>query len=156
MIESKLYFRGVPVGPDVDRLIKELGSLKRDGRVITHEEMERVLDLKRDKSRYRTVLTAYRKRAWDLYEVSLSGRRAMGKGYRCLTADSTVEEAQKHLSSTGKRVRKSYIEVTTMPDGELSVDHLILKKKYLSLTEGVIKEHLAAAAILKDAALLPA
>ena len=156
MANGELYFRGVPVQPDVDLLVKEFGELTRDGRVIPHKNMEKTLGLTRDKSRYRTVLTAYRKRAWDLYEVSLSGRRAMGEGYRCLTADETVEEAQKSNKSTTQKVRKSFIEVTAMPDNELDETHLILKQKYISLTEGVLRRHLAADAVLKDAALLSA
>jgi len=155
-MSSKLFLRGVPVGPDVDKLIKAFGPLARDGKIITHGDMEKVLGINRLESRYRTVLTAFRKRVWDLYEVALSGRRAIGQGYRCLTANEVVEEAQKAGRATTKRTRQALIEVTSMPDIELSPDHLALKRKYLALTEGVLQRHLAADAILRDKVLLSA
>jgi hypothetical protein len=73
MAKAIPYYGGVPTKPDVDKLIEKWG-IPEEGTQITYEQIETVLGIKRNgerSSRYRTVVSAWKKRLETEHDVFL-------------------------------------------------------------------------------------
>jgi hypothetical protein len=88
MTGKELYFGGVPVGPDVDRLDVEYQELTHE-QVLTHEELSGAIGYSIKSSRYRTVVTAWRKRLFDERGIELQAVR--GLGLRVMTNSQRID-----------------------------------------------------------------
>lgn len=108
MSESKLFFGGVPVGPDVDLLERTFPDLKHE-RVLTHDELSAIIGYSRPAPRYWSVMKAWKDRLRDDRNIELSTVRDVG--YRVMTnaerVDSHINKAVdgfKTISKAGRRI----------------------------------------------------
>ena len=119
---------------DVRLLLTVFPDLLPDGRVILHEQLEATLKMSRLTSRYRTVVTKWRKVVFNERRVELDGRSAEGRGYVVLTPDEMVRYGNRNVRAAGRKIQKA-IQVASAPnDEELSTD----VRRYRMLLMGAI------------------
>lgn len=109
---------------DVQVLLKVFGDVIPDGRQITHEQLETVLSISRLSSRYRTVVSKWRRILFIERRVWLDGRAAEGAGFRALTPDEMVRYANREVRASGKKLKKAIAIASAPNDEELSADVL--------------------------------
>lgn len=100
MVESKQYSRGVPTGPDVDRMVENFGAVP-EGESVPCADIEDVLGVRRDQSRYRTVMAAFRRRMFHERNVDIEGNGE--GGFVVNTPERRIARAGK-MVETGRRV----------------------------------------------------
>ncbi len=113
---AKVFFGGVPTEPDVKKLIGAYGS-PAEGTVLPYDELSEVLQLSRRSSRFRTVITAWRKQL--LKEYNLDSKARVGEGIVILTPEQRVEESGKNLLSSARQVRRGFVRASTVPTARL-------------------------------------
>jgi len=106
--DGQLYFRGIPVAPDVRKLIEAFGKPK-EGVPIPYPEVESVLGYSKESHRFKTVTTSWR--AELLRDQNIEIGCDPGNGFVALTPSERVKEGsskvQKGLRSVvrgGKRL----------------------------------------------------
>lgn len=122
---SREYFGGLPTGPDVRKLQEHFPDMEsRIGSVITHEEIETVIGIKRDQARYKTIVTAWRKRiAKDSNgRVQIRGdlREYVGIGFRVLNDSEMVEFHTDLKQSMTRKGRRAYIVLVNSDESKLT------------------------------------
>lgn len=141
MADAKLFFGGVPTAPDVDKLNEAFPDLVRNGRILTHQEIEVASGLVYGTNRYQTVVQAWRKRLAKK-GIILSGRKAKGKGYAVLTGDQIVDYAQEKIQHAGRKVKHAVIAVSHVPDNELSTERRRYRDQLIAQAASLLQGHL--------------
>ena len=123
---NKMFFGGMPTGPDVRKLITAFGK-PTPGTEMTHEEIEEVLSISRKENRYFAVTGAWRKQLLkddgiDIGAVAGIGFRSLLDGERVSNGISGVQQ--------GARKQMHSIKRATM----LETDNPELQKKQELLT----------------------
>lgn len=129
---ADLYFGGVPVAPDVDLLIKALGS-PSPGDDIDHEKIEEILGLKRAAHRYRTVTQRWMATLWDDRNVRVVGRRG---GFRCLLPHERLDQSERQRTKGARRLAQAVKEAITTPPEQLA-SHEVLRREQLMRTNAL-------------------
>lgn len=88
MSESKLFFGGVPVGPDVDLLERTFPDLKHE-QVLTHDEIAAVIGCSRPSPRYWSVMKGWKDRLREDHNIEMSTVRSVG--YQVMTNEQRVD-----------------------------------------------------------------
>ena len=129
------------IDSDVQLLMGRFRDLIPDGRVIFHDEIERLLKLNRRSSRYLTVTKKWRDVVFNENHVFLDGRAAQGGGFRVLTPEEMVRYAHKGVRQVGRKLR-SLIMVGSLPDpSELSVDAKLFQARLIVAMEQITSTH---------------
>ena len=122
---TSLYFNGLPTGPVVKKLEEKYPNIEDlRGTTLPHEELEAVIGEKRTASRYRTVLSAWRKKLLNESGIVLTGRGAGGEGYRVLSDDDQVSFSVSEQKSGGRKLRKAHVAVVNVDVEKLSPEKL--------------------------------
>lgn len=116
---SRLFRGGVPLSPDVERLMQHFGDVAV-GQVIEHAQLESVLGTHRRSARYRSVLTAFRKKMLQLRQRVLDGRCVPGVGLKCLTDEQTVGHIGDRMRSLRRETGRLRVKAATVDVGALS------------------------------------
>ena len=119
MSDKELFFGGVPVGPDVDALDMAFPDLKHD-QILTHDEVSSVVDYPWRSSRYRTVLSAWRKRLFEERQIELQAIRSVG-----LKVMTNTERVECHIGKAAsgiKTIVKAGERIAAVPRKGLSSD----------------------------------
>jgi hypothetical protein len=128
---------------DVDLLWTVFPDLLPDGREVTHDQIEAVLKESRISSRYRTVVTKWRKRLLRERAIYLDGMTAKGRGFVVLTPDEMVRFGNRSVRQAGRKVKKA-IAVASLPNDEaLSVDTRRYRGLLMVALEKIATEHKA-------------
>lgn len=109
-------------------------DLLPDGRQVTHEQIEAALREGRKSSRYRRVVTNWRRRLFTERRVYLDGQVASGRGFIALTPDEMVRFANRRVREAGQRIRKAIAVASSPSDAELSGD----VRRYRNLLEAAM------------------
>lgn len=140
MNEQKHYAwtDGMPTGPDVTMLQKMWSDLKVGDR-IPYEDVETLLGLKRDSTRWKTVTNAWREREEEKGRVI---KCDPGVAFFVATTDQILGDTHPTLLSMGRLARKQRKRVATVqPSNEqekLVRDH---HGRLLSVIEREAKKH---------------
>jgi len=155
MSRSGPFFGGIPTGPDVKKLEQKYGSPEPG--IIRHEDIEAVISEQRNSARYRCVVGAWRSRL--LREDNIATKAEPAIGIRILTEQERVDEAQRHLGLSARRVLRDHrwaMMIDASKLDELSLrkrDHLI--RASAAMAESAATNVKALAAVLKAPAQLP-
>ena len=114
---TKLFFGGIPTGPDVKRLCDAFKILT-EGQEITHEQVQAVLNLDPRGSRYRSVTTAWRKELLNEENIEISA--LPGIGFKCLSGSERLTTNIKGFRQGTKKQAKSVRRVTMIRAETLS------------------------------------
>lgn len=104
---SELYFGGVPVEPDVKKLLKVYPTLNV-GDVIRHSEIEEHLGVKYRSSRYRTVTDAWRKRMFCDQNILLGA--VSGVGFKVLSPDERLDRVSGRFRAASRQDVRAKVE----------------------------------------------
>jgi hypothetical protein len=117
MIQS--ITQGRPTKPQVDKFI-ELFKSHKEGDVISHEEIEDAVGVKRksDPSRYRTIVAASMKRILCEYGVKLSAV-GCGQGYKYPTGTEQLSVSGRMLRSHVRGTCKAINVAAVIADARL-------------------------------------
>ena len=126
---------------DVALLLKVFADILPDGRKISHEQIETVLRLNRASSRYRTIVTRWRRLIFVERRVFLDGRAAEGAGFVALTPDEMVRYANREVRASGKKLKKAIAVASAPNDDELSADMLRYRRLLEAATVKIAAEH---------------
>ena len=127
---------------DVALLLERFTGLLPDGRLIAHADMEATIHLRRDQSRYRTVLKHWRRVVFQEQRVFLDGRSAEGHGLKALTADEMVRYANREVRAIGRRLKNALLVGATPSDEEISNPaNRLYRARLLSAAEQIAKAH---------------
>ena len=109
-----MFQKNPRVDADVAVLLGQYRDLLPDGRLIEHDELERLLSLTRKQGRYRTVVAKWRRLLIHEQRVFLDGRSAAGRGFVSLTPDEMIRCANKRIRHIGRELRKA-ITIAGLP-----------------------------------------
>lgn len=115
---SRMFFAGMPTEPDVKKLREHFSELP-EGLEIPHEEIETCIAAKRDQSRYRTIVTAWRKSLLNQNNVELGS--VAGVGYKVLTPGERLRHNYDGFQQGTRKQARSIRRVSIIPDDRLSL-----------------------------------
>ncbi len=143
MTDSKLYFRGPPLEPEVTKLRNELGRLVA-GNTIRHEDIERILRRPRTENRYKSVVCAWRKALMN--EENIIFTAVIGVGLLVLDDVGKMNDAYKLCRRGARQMAKAETYSVKVRREQLAdesdarrYDHL---RHHLSSTVGVVEKEM--------------
>lgn len=113
---AQVFFGGVPTEPDVNKLLATYGT-PSEGAVIFYDDISQVLQQDRHSSRFKTVVSAWRKQLLKSY--NLDSKAKAGEGILILTPEERVCESGKNLLSSARQVRRGFVRASTVPVARL-------------------------------------
>jgi hypothetical protein len=125
---AKVYFNGAPTGPDVRRLMDKWPKIKAND-AFTYEEVEAVIEYKRDEYRFKSIVTAWRKKLYGQYNIILECIPTVG--YEALDGSGRINKASKTLNYGLRRVRRAWSVAATTEKAQLTAgdmaacDHVV-------------------------------
>jgi len=134
MNTSKLFFSGVPTGPDVDKLEKEYG-VPVAGAMITYDAITRTIGSDHRDHRFRTVTAAWRKRLERDHRVLLEAIPC--EGFRAMTPDILAESQVKEFSGHIKGQRKAVYRVGYVTGAQLTPENAKKQAHLISVGNAV-------------------
>ena len=150
MSEHKLFFGGVPVGPDVAVLDQRYPELNH-GDMLTHDELSEAIGYSWRSSRYRTVLTAWRHQLFKERGIELQAVRAAGM--RVMT---NTERVDSHIDKTIggiKAIAKAGARIAAVPRSGLPDN---VRAKADNAQAAIAKMNVYGAQFRKDVLAAPA
>lgn len=97
---TKVFYAGLPTELDVRKLLDAFG-VPAIGTVLSHDEIAAAIGVKPSSVRYRTVVTAWRKKLEVLHQVRLGADR--GRGFKSLDERERIDES---TTATREGLRK--------------------------------------------------
>lgn len=117
MTRANVFFGGVPVQPDVKRLLDHFGRPVA-GQRFPYEEICNVLQLDRSRTRWTTVTNAWRKTVYSLYNVLIGC--VPGEAFIALNESERLSAGVGKYKSGIRCVRKAYVTVSGCDSAKLS------------------------------------
>jgi len=147
---GRIYFGGLPTDIDLDKLRTQYPEVNmKPGDVMTYEEIEKLLDLSWDSSRFRTVTGRWRRFVEKETNIVIDVVKGK-KRFKVLSESEKVELTRKHLRKAGKSARRSYV-INSRTDRKRVTEE---ERKILDhMQQSAAKVH--AAAQLKQPVALP-
>ena len=121
MAGAKVFLGGLPTGPDVKRLIEQLGEIN-PGRVITYDETCVVVGVKRDSHRLRSLVTAWRRRLYR--EMNYVFEAVPGQGLRRVTEEERSKGNALHFRRRVRGIRRDTADQALVDTSALSPKEL--------------------------------
>lgn len=112
---SKIFLGGVPTGPDVDRLLKEIEA--RPGVEVSYETVERLIGAKRTDNRFRSVTNSWRKRIFREKALEI---KAEGGRFLILTPDEALSSGISAFHKVGRALGRTSVRVAVINEAELA------------------------------------
>lgn len=131
---------GVPTEPDVKALLQAITNLE-PGKVVEHAEIEAVIKVDRRKSRYRTVVDAWRARLLREQNVDLQARA--GVGFVVLTEEERVGASVRDYGSGARKMGRSVRRIGRVrveqlePADQRKVEHV---RRHMEATLSSVRE----------------
>lgn len=120
------YFGGIPMEPQVRKLLDTFGSPEPG--IIRHDQIETVIGENRRSSRYQSIVVAWRKRMFK--EQNIDSDAVRGVGVKILTESERVDVSGKDFGRASKRVVRSHHRISVVQNEKLDektkykADHL--------------------------------
>ena len=126
-----MYFAGIPVPPDVELLLDKVDV--SEGNRIPYWEIERLLGIRRDGSRWRTVVSGWRKRLEAERVVQLICDR--GKAFVVANPPERVVVSTCHVKRmVNSAARAAKIAMRT-PEADLGAEDKLRRAYVIGLTD---------------------
>lgn len=112
--QGRTFFGGVPTAPDVKHIRDEFPDDQlKAGTFISYKEIEDVITVNRDRSRFRTVTTAWRKTVENEAGVVIQVKPT--EGFIVLSEGEKADFSGQKLREAGRKARRGY-KVACMVD----------------------------------------
>lgn len=103
-LTSVIFSGGIPTAPDVEALIDQLG-VPKPGDEISYKQIETVINVSRERSRWKTVTNAWRKRLEHEYNLYL--KAIPNEGFQCMTNSERINLGVKKFNQGVSRISYS-------------------------------------------------
>lgn len=120
---SKLFFGGVPTGPEVDRLMK--GLVIEAGAKIPYETVEQITGTRASEHRFRSVTNAWRKRVFREKALEV---KAEGGCFVILTPDEALTHGISAFHRVGRALGRTNVKVSVINETQLSSERAATKR----------------------------
>jgi hypothetical protein len=117
--KTNLYFGGIPTDPDVKKL-REAYPHPKEGDLITYEETEKLLGVKKNQMRWRTI--TWRWRRLHEHETSQVIGCEQGEGFKVLLNHEKLEAGVGKVRHVFKTVRRARVLVGLTNASKLTVE----------------------------------
>lgn len=135
-MRSMVFRGGVPIRPDVERIMKEHGEL-RHGDLVPHSMIENVIGVKRGSNRYQTVVASWRKRLFR--ELALQFSPEGDNGYRVMTPEQCNSAAVNDIGKVSRAAYRTAVRLDAIDTQRLSEQgkqtHQIARRHAYLLTD---------------------
>jgi hypothetical protein len=111
-MKAKLFVGGVSTEPDVKRLLETFGC-PDEGKVISYADVEAMLGIERTTSRFRTVVTAWRRQLKKLHNVEMF--TLSGVGYRVLAPADRVVGSVNEFARGVRKIGRAVTRIESVP-----------------------------------------
>lgn len=112
---SKIFLGGVPTGPEVERLMKEVEA--GPGIEVSYETVEQLIDVKRTDHRFRSVTNSWRKR---LFREKALEVKAEGGRFLMLTPDEALSSGINAFHKVGRALGRTSVKVAVINEAGLT------------------------------------
>lgn len=116
---GKLYFAGMSTDNEIRALFEQFGSANK-GQIITHDQIEGIVGVRRDSHRYRTITGRFVREMLKSKNLELACQR--NEGYRVLTDSERLGKAEKDTGKTHRAMKKIHYRIATIPRGQLTTE----------------------------------
>lgn len=121
---KKVFMGGVPTDIEIRRLREKYPETDlAEGQIITHEEIESIIQERRDSYRYKTVTLRWRKLVEHLSGKILGP--VLGVGLKVLNDGEKVTLSSSKLKSAGRLSRRSYNVLSLVDTKALNKQELV-------------------------------
>ena len=124
---GQIYFGGIPTEPDIAKLREAYGTPPPG--LIPYQDIERIIGVKRNTCRFKTVVRAWRRLMFR--ECNVDMKADPGKGLIVLTEPERVGVCQGDMMQASRRVMKGYRRTVMIQHDKLDAvsktkhDHLV-------------------------------
>lgn len=131
--ESKVYFRGLPVAPDIERLNKALGQ-PAEGDLIPYETIEEIIGCMRNTFRFKTVTHSWRSELLRDHNIEVGVERGIGfvaltPTLRVKSGSKRVEHGLRGVFRGGKRLHLIDDSRLTGPEREIKTHRMMVASR---------------------------
>lgn len=134
MSRTMIFGGGVPTAPDVKKIVDSIG-IPKEGAVVKYTQLERLLHLKRDSFRFRTVLNAWKRKLFAENNVLMTAVPTVG--YKAADPSERIVESKSRVRSGFKKVKMGSVVAQATDRARLSDDEKIQQTK-LAMIHGQI------------------
>jgi len=120
--KSSLFFGGIPTAPDVDALIDKFG-VPKIGVLISYSDVTTVINVPKNKSRFKTVTGAWRKHLYVEYNILIAA--IMNEGFMAMSPSERITFGSKGMKRKVRGMNKIIDILGATPKGDLSKDELV-------------------------------
>lgn len=146
---TRLFLGGLPTEPDIKRIREAFPDCElKAGDIIRHDNIERVLQVKKGSSRYQTLTTRWRKLVETESGIIIGAER--GTGFKVLSDGQKVGLSGAKLRSAARFARRAYIVAGRVDRSNLTDDERTRLDHQTRCSAGII-----AAAQIKSQSQLP-
>jgi hypothetical protein len=111
--KQKLFLGGVPTAPDI-KAIEDAVGLPGEGALVSWEMLEKILNKNRGEHRFKTVVTAWRKKLMRDHNVLMVARG--GEGLVAATPDERIDYGSRQQKIGVRHIRRGAV-VAALTDG---------------------------------------
>lgn len=120
-IGARVFFGGTPTEPDV-RALREHFGVPEEGRIMTYEEVERVVGSPRESCRFKTVTDAWRRLIYQEHNRIVGVAR--GEGFYVLTPSERVDHGRAKIVQGGRKIRIGLDRLVTTDRERLTAEEV--------------------------------
>lgn len=130
MADDKLFFRGGPTDGQVQLLMAAFGT-PEVGALITHEDVEATVGLRRTQRRYESIVRAWRRALLDKHNVDMGA--VAGIGWKALRDDERIDAGLKGSKAGVRKIVRS----VRRSDAVVTEDPVLSQKQMIQRRLGV-------------------
>jgi hypothetical protein len=122
MGKGKIYFGGIPTGPDVNRLVDAFKVQEMNlGDLIPYEKVSEIIGQGQNSSRWRSITNAWRKKIENEHNIIIRCDNEK-PAFRLIKEGEKVKYSSEKICSAAKAARRSLAILTVVNLKELTED----------------------------------
>jgi len=118
--QGVIWSAGIPTAPDVDAILEKY-RLTCPGDGVRHDQIESLLNIKRNTHRYRSIITAVKRRLERERNLILAAMP--GIGFTVLDNNERVDAGSNKMHMAGRAARRAVVLANGATRTELDAEH---------------------------------
>jgi len=133
--KNGLFFGGIPTDSDI-RLLEETIGIPEIGKIVPYEDVEEILKISKDSSRFKTVTVRWRKKVERDHNVIIGTER--GIGFVAKDSASRIDIGSGKLKSGLKSIRRANKVVSSTDHTDLTDDQIQVARHVRHITSSLV------------------
>lgn len=139
MAEARMFFGGLPYGPDVAKLVAKFG-VPAVGALISHEDIADCIGHDWKTARYTGVVASWRSKLRRDHNIDTAAE--VGVGVKILTGQERIDASEGDFKASTRQLRRAAVRISVTPEDGLTDDQ---KKRRGHLQEVTARVYMAQA-----------